>query len=365
MIEHSLKSPWNLWLWIAAIWGAGGLFDASQTVLIMHAEGNYHPWQPLFTVEFVSWLPWALATPLVIHLARHFPAAIGTSKVIVAVHLTAFILISAFAEAWNATLQVTFDPWGHRVPPTFVDTWSTNLLYQVLTFLIAYALILTATFVMDSRQRLARQETEKARLNEELSNSRLAALRRQMEPHFIFNALNSIAGLVRDQRYDVAVNTLVGLSEFLRRATDDSHRPQVSLAEEVEYLRRYIDIQMVRFGDRLQVLLEIPTELLGAQVPNMLLQPLVENAIKHGIAQRVAGGAVYVRAMREGNNLRITVRNDTPIILKKVPSSRGGVGLDNLRARLMILYKEKADLTLLHTAPTEVEVIVIMPFQAA
>jgi two-component system LytT family sensor kinase len=365
MIEQSPRSRWNLWLWIAAIWGAGGLFDASQTVLIMHAEGNYHSWQPLFAVEFVSWLPWAMATPLVIRLARRFPIARAAGPAVLGMHLVTFTLISAVAEAWNAALQVAFDPWGHRVPPTFVDTWSTNLLYQVLTFLIAYSLILTATYVMDSRQTLARQQMETARLNEELSNARLAALRRQMEPHFMFNALNSIAGLVRDQRYDGAVNMLVGLSEFLRRASDDSDRTQVSLAKEVEYLQRYIDIQTVRFGDRLQVLLDIPSELLGAQVPNMLLQPLVENAIKHGVAQRVAGGAVYVRGVREGGTLRLSVRNDAPRTLKEVPSSRTGVGLDNLRTRLLILHKGQADLTLRRTAPTEVEVTVTMPFQEA
>lgn len=365
MTDTSRSSRRNLWLWIAAVWVTGGLFDASQTVLIMHAEGNRHPWQPLFAVEFVSWLPWALLTPLVIRLARRFPIARAASPAVFGVHLAAFILVSAVSEAWNAALQVAFDPWGHRVPPTFVDTWGTTLLYQVLTFLIAYSLILTATYVMDSREKLARQLTETARLNEELSNARLAALRRQMEPHFMFNALNSIAGLVRDQRNDAAVSMLVGLSEFLRRASDDSHRAQVSLAEEVEYLQRYIDIQTVRFGDRLQVRLEIPSELLGAQVPNMLLQPLVENAIKHGVAQRVAGGTVHVRGMRDGETLRLSIRNDAPPTVKEAPSSRAGVGLDNLRTRLSILHGERADLTLQRTGPTEVEVIVTMPFQEA
>ena len=365
MIEYCSRSHRNLWLWIAASWGAGGLFDASQTVLIMHAEGNHHPWHTLFAVEFVSWLPWALATPVIIRLARRFPLARTAARLAFGVHLTAFTLISAIAEAWNAALQVTFDPWGHRLPPTFVNTWSTNLLYQVLTYLIAYALILTATSVMDSREKLARQLTQTARLNEELSNARLAALRQQMEPHFMFNALNSIAGLVRDQRYDAAVNMLVGLSEFLRRTSDDSHRAQVSLAEEVEYLQRYVDIQTVRFGERLHVLLDIPSELLGAQVPNMFLQPLVENAIKHGVAQRVAGGAVHVRCVRESGTLRLSVRNDVPLTLKEVPSSRTGVGLDNLRTRLLILHGGLADLTLQRTAPTEVEVIVTMPFLEA
>src|SRR5205814_513655 len=112
------------------------------------------------------------------------------------------------------------------------------------------------------------------------SKAQLAALQRQMEPHFMFNTLNSIAGLVRDHRHDAAIGMIVGLSEFLRRTAQDSHRPQVTLAEEVEYLQRYVEIQKVRFGDRLRISVDIPAELLGAQVPGLLLQPLVENAIK-------------------------------------------------------------------------------------
>src|SRR6185312_4249875 len=143
-----------------------------------------------------------------------------------------------------------------------------GLLYQVLLFVIAYALILTVTYVVEAREAMARQIAEAARLNEELSKAQLAALRRQMEPHFMYNALNAIAGLVRDDRSDAAVGMLVGLSEFLRRAAEDSHRSEVTLQEEVEYLQRYLEIQKVRFGERLQVSVDIPTELLRARVPN-------------------------------------------------------------------------------------------------
>src|SRR5262249_29990563 len=161
------------------------------------------------------------------------------------------------------------NPWGNRRWPSFLDTWSISFLYQSLLFLIVYALILTVTFVLDSRQRMARQIAETARLNDELSKAQLAALRRQMEPHFMFNTLHAIAGLVREHRDEAAVSMIVGLSEFLRRASEDSHRAQVTLGEEVEYLQRYLDIQKVRFGERLHVTVDIPGELLHAQVPNL------------------------------------------------------------------------------------------------
>src|SRR4029077_13235160 len=193
-------------------------------------------------------------------------------------------------------------------------------------------------YVVDARESIARQATETARLNEELSRAQLATLRSQMEPHFMYNTLNSIAGLVRDQRGDAAVSMIVGLSEFLRRASEDSHRSQVTLAEEVEYLQRYLEIQKVRFGERLQVSVDMPAELLRAQVPNLLLQPLVENAIKHGISKRVAGGTVRVAGTCQNGNLCLSVYNEGPSLFADLQATHTGVGIGNLRTRLQILH---------------------------
>jgi sensor histidine kinase YesM len=353
------------WGWIAAIWLTGGLFDASQTVLIMHAEGRHHPWPPLFAIELVSWLPWALATPLIVRLARRYPIVGGMSIRTVGVHLAVFAVVSAVAESWSSSLLVLFNPWGNRKPPTFVDTWSTSFIFQVLTFLIAYALILTVTYVVDARESMARQMSETARLNEELSNAQLAALRRQIEPHFMYNALNSVAGLVRGDRNDAAVNMIVGLSEFLRRSAESSHRSQVALQEEVEYLERYVDIQKVRFGERLQVSVDIPSQLRRAQVPNLLLQPLVENAIKHGIAKRVAGGAVRVVGACLDGNLCLSVYNDGPNLLPDWEAAHTGLGIGNLRTRLQILHGNESELQLRNAQPGGVEVLVRLPFTEA
>jgi len=353
------------WLWIAAIWCAGSLIDASQTVLIMHAEGKGHPWLPMFASEFVSWLPWALATPLLSRLGLRHPIARGTTARTAAVHLAAFVAVSLIAAAWCAALQMLFNPWGHAEPPgPFMDVWRASLLYQALTFLIVYALILTVTFVADSRERMGRQITETARLNEELSRAQLAALRRQMEPHFMFNTLNSIAGLVRDHRNGAAISMIVGLSEFLRRSSEDSHRSQVTLAEEVEYLQRYLDIQMVRFGERLQVSVDIPGELLCAQVPNLLLQPLVENAIKHGIAKRIAGGAIRVAGACRGGKLCLSIYNDGPGFPADWRETHTGVGIGNLRTRLQILHGAESELRLRHV-DGGVEVVVTLPLREA
>ena len=351
------------WLWIPAVWAAGGLFDASQTILTMHSEGGHHPWLPLFGTTLASWLPWALATPLIVGLARRHPINRGTSVRAIAIHVAAFAAVSGIGEAWAAWLLVLFNPWQSRHWPTFVGTWSTELTFRAFTFLIAYALILTVTFVVDARVKIARQITETARLNEELSKAQLAALRSQMEPHFMYNTLNSIAGLVREQRGDAAVGMIVGLSEFLRRASEDSHRASVTLAEEVEYLQRYLDIQKVRFGERLQVSVDVPGELLRAQVPNLLLQPLVENAIKHGIDKRVVGGAVRVAGARRDGHLHLSVYNDGPALPDGWQSTRTGVGIGNLRTRLQILHGNESGLDLRRADAGGVEVVVTLPFR--
>jgi two-component system, LytTR family, sensor kinase len=353
------------WSRIGAIWSAAALMDASQTILIMHAEGKHHFWAPLFVIEFVSWLPWALATPLIIGLARRYPIDRRIRVGQFAIHVAAFAGISVIAEVWSAWLQVLFNPWDNRRWPTFVDTWSTTLTFQALTFLIVYILIATVTYAADARSRIARQLTETALLNEELSRSQLAALRGQMEPHFMYNTLNSIAGLVRDSQKDAAVNMITGLSEFLRRASEDSHRAQVTLAEELEYLQRYLDIQKLRFGERLRIVMDVPPALHGAMVPNLLLQPLVENAIKHGIAERRAGGTVRVSAALTDELLHLGIFNDGPALPPDWQATHTGVGIGNLRTRLQILYGSGAELCLGSAESGGVEVLVTLPFREA
>jgi two-component system, LytTR family, sensor kinase len=353
------------WTWIVAIWCGGALFNASETLLTMHAVGVGKAWLRPFLIVFVSWLPWALATPFVIELARRWPIVRGEIFKAMSLHLAAFAAISVTAEAWSALLRVMFDPWHRRPPPTFLNAWSDLLVEQLMTFVIAYALILTVTYVVDSRDKMARQMTETARLNEELSRAQLAVLRGQMDPHFMFNTLNSIASLVYDQRGDAAVGMIVGLSEFLRRASEDSHRAQVTLREEVEYLQRYIDIQKVRFGDRLRVSIDIPDELLATQVPNLLLQPLVENAIKHGVSKCRSGGEIRVAGTCRNGALRLTVHNDGPWAQEDLAVAPHRVGLGNLRTRLQILHGDRSELLLQPAEAGGIEVIVTLPVYEA
>jgi hypothetical protein len=252
MIETDTGVRPTRWRGFAAIWSAALLFDASQTVLFMHAVGR-RSWLVIFVFEAVSWLPWALATPLVVYLARRYPLTRSRSQP----PLACTSQLSLPSACWGKRGSRCCRRYSIRGPTHrrrhSQKHGSLRCPNQVLPYLIVYALIWGIVLIGDARERTAR-------LNQELSKAQLAALRGQMEPHFMFNTLNSITGLVREQRSDAAVNMLVGLSEFLRRATEDSHRLQVTLAEEVEYLQRYVDIQKVRFGERLQVSVDIPQE---------------------------------------------------------------------------------------------------------
>jgi two-component system LytT family sensor kinase len=353
--DTRVRSP--RWRTIAVIWLALGLLDASHTVLFMQAVGTY-AWLAIFGTQLLSWLPWMLATPFIIDLTRRRPMTRGNWVSPAALHLASFLIVGLVAQSWFAALQMFFNPWRYPKSSTFTEAWSTSLPYQVTPLLIVYALMVVATYIADARER-------SARLNEELSKAQLAALRGQIEPHFMFNTLNSIAGLVREQRNDAAVSMIVGLSEFLRRATQDSHRAQVTLAEEVEYLQRYVDIQKVRFGERLQFSVDIPPEMLRAQVPNLLLQPLVENAIKHGVGRCVAGGSVRVAGACENGTLRLSVSNDGPNTPIDEPESHTGVGLNNLRTRLRILHGEESELQLRLAPSGEAEVVVTLPLREA
>lgn len=364
MTRAAPPEPMISWRWIAVLWTAIALFEATQSILIQHAWGRRGGEALLFVTELAGWLPWALATPFVINLARRqrvIPAPTARSA---AAHLTALIAITMIAEAWSAALHVLFNPWAHRQAPSFWDMLNATLIFHGLICLFAYALILAVTYLVDSRDKVARKVIETAQLNEELSKAQLAALHRQMEPHFIFNTLNSIAGLVRDDRNEAAVSMIVGLSEILRRASQDFHKPQATLAEEVEYLQRYIDIQKVRFGERLGYSVDIPESLMRAQVPSLLLQPLVENAIKHGLAKRVAGGEIRVAAVGSGGTLCLSVYNDGSDLAGDW-ESKDGVGLANLRTRLQIMHGGDADLLVRRVEGRGVEVVVTLPLADA
>ena len=228
--------------------------------------------------------------------------------------------------------------------------------------MIFYCAILLVCYMLDSQERLAFQQTETARLNEQLTKAQLHALRRQIEPHFLFNTLHAIAGLVREQRNNAAVTMIAGLSDCLRRVMEDSNRQQVPLGEELEFVQKYLDIQKVRFAERLQVSVHVPSELFPAQFPSLILQPMVENAVKHGIAKRVQGGAIRIAGFRTNGTLTLSVYNDGPGLPAGWETTNSGIGIANVRTRLQGLYGDQFEFTMRNQNPDGVEVSVSVPF---
>jgi two-component system, LytTR family, sensor kinase len=351
------------WFWIAAIWGAVGWFDATQTVFVMRAEGMHHLWVQLFVTLLLAWLPWALATPLVLRLGRRYPPTQWKRLSNWGAHLAACAAVGLVSAAWIALLEDLLNPWALVPgPEPFAELWFHKFYNGILSYLILYGTILLVSHLRDSRDRLARQQTETARLNEQLSKAQLNALRRQIEPHFLFNTLNAIAGLVREKRNDAAVGMIVGLSDFLRRVVEDSDRQQVPLAEELEFAQKYLDIQKLRFAERLQVSVDVPKDLFLAQVPSLILQPMVENAVKHGIAKRVQGGTIRIAAFRMNGTLTLSVYNDGPSLPAGWEKTRSGIGISNVRTRLQNLYGAEFALSMQNQDPGGVEVSVSVPF---
>jgi two-component system, LytTR family, sensor kinase len=350
------------WSRIVAIWGAIAVWDATQTVLVMRSEGMHHNWLPLWLSSVLVWFPWAIVTPLVFRLGSAFPPQRLRPFTTWLVHPAACAVVGLSAAAWNSLVEVLLNPWAGQRPIFFTPLWIDKYYNGVLSSILLYSCILGAQYMLESSQRLAVQQAEAARLSELLSKAQLRALRQQIEPHFLFNTLNAIAGLVREERNDDAVNMIVGLSDFLRRVVEDSDRQQVALAEEIEFLQKYVDIQKARFADRLQVSVEIPRELLPAQFPALILQPMVENAIKHGIAKRVQGGVIRVTAFRSNGSLNLSVYNDGPGLPGR-DEMRSGIGLSNVRSRLQGLYGDAFQLTMHDCPPSGVEVELSVPYR--
>jgi LytS/YehU family sensor histidine kinase len=270
------------------------------------------------------------------------------------------LLIATADACWNAGLTWLLNPLAlPRIPGwTYL---AINAFYQRFDAgLIAYAAILAAGHTMASLKRLAMREAEASQLSAELSRTQLNALRRQMEPHFLFNSLHGIAGLIREHNNAAAVEMIAGLSDLLRRVLEGADRQFVPLAEELSFLERYVELQQMRFGDRLNVIVDVPLELYGALVPGLILQPLVENAIQHGVGKRIEGGTIRVSAVRSGGVLTLSIHNDGPALPPGGIESSVGVGISNTRGRLVSLYGTGGALEVRNVA-SGVETIVQVP----
>jgi two-component system, LytTR family, sensor kinase len=335
------------WFAVWLGWTALALFFAVSTSLTYRSTGQPANWSLTITRALPEWWLWALLTPVIVALARRCPLH-SERRVRHAITLVAAGVVIAIAKtlADRALFALLTGFWMYLLASTLA-----------LQFVI-YAVLVAAAHGVEYYRRSREHEQLQARLAE----TRLQLLSMQIQPHFLFNTLNTIAELVHEDP-DTADAMITGLSDLLRRALDLGAAQQIPFSAELDLLARYLDIQRARFGDRLQVHVSIEEAARDAAVPVLLLQPIVENAIRHGLAARLDAGRIDIEAAIAGDRLVLHVTDDGAGNGNHVAHGPERVGLGNTRARLDALYGDRGRLSLARVPGRGARVSLEIPFR--
>ena len=319
-----LERRWARWALIFAGWTFLGLFFASQTYLTyLYTEGKA-PGGLIVKLSLAEWYVWAVLTPPIVWLARRFPLERGRLLRALAVHVPVSLVLAAVKFQLDVVVRQTL--LGIPGLPNVMNKLHPN----IVTYWVIVGLSLAYSYYRKYQER----ELRASQLEAQLAQAELQALRMQLHPHFLFNTLHAIATLVhRDP--EAADRMIARLSDLLRLTLENLGVQEVPLKQELEFLERYLEIEKMRFAERLAVALDVAPEALDARVPYLLLQPLVENAIRHAVAPRAAGGRIELRAAVRDSALHLELRDDGPGLSG---SPAEGLGLANTRARLERLY---------------------------
>ncbi len=313
------------------VWTFVGLYFATQA-RSSPAFDIRISWSRALAINFTYYYLWGLFTPAVVLLARRYRFDSRRWPASLAAHTAASVVLTSLqiviAESILALLfrDLRQGPLGHRIAFSFGVNFHSSL--------PTYWLILFVYYAFDYFMKYRDREVRALELEAQLSQASLQALKMQLNPHFLFNTLNSISSLMYCD-VEAADAMLARLSEFLRMTLDQDLGHEIPLRREIEFVRRYLEIEQARFEERLAVTFDIESDALSARVPTLALQPLVENAIHHGIAPRPRGGAIAIRARRENGRLHLSVSDDG-VGADGRPRER--IGLANTRARLEKLY---------------------------
>lgn len=316
-----------------------------------------------FVRGMTFWTLWGAMAPAAFYMSARFRFGAGRLPSVLVAHLTASVVFAVIHTTLAVGVALVIRALMRGEPlwplPIFSQALGRPIVEWELT--IYWALVGLAHAMAFSRDAHDRALTS-ARLEAELARAQVQVLQRQLQPHFLFNTLQSISALIhRDQR---AADDMLGrLSELLRLTLRGTNEPEVSLERELLHTRRYLEIEQTNLGSRLRIAEDIGPGLLGAAVPSLLLQPLAENAVRHGIAPLPGGGTVRILARRDGGDLELTVADDGAG-LREGPASMG-IGLENTRQRLHYLYGDHQSLTVKAAEGRGVTVTVRLPFREA
>jgi len=363
-----MSSSRTKWVVIIAIWIMLGVIYAGPIYLEVRSQGMNHAAWRVFSWGILTWLAWAPLTPVIIWLARRYSLVGQTWKRSLLVHLPAFLLISAAHSAVATVITLRIKPFDNMgsSPMAFWPRFLSRMKGSFGPDMLIYAGVVGIVYALDYYRKYREREMLATRLEAQLAQAQLDALRMQLHPHFLFNTLNSIVGLVRDNKNHAAVRMLVGLSDLLRHTLDHSARQEVELREEINFIKLYLSIQEMRFSDRLEIEFDIDPLTTKAMVPNLILQPLTENALRHGISRSADSGMVGISSAVEDGHLRLTVY-DNGAGLPDDWQMKGstGIGLANTAARLQQLYDDNHQFDIRNRDGGGVEVVIQMPFRTA
>jgi two-component system LytT family sensor kinase len=331
-----LKDSVVRWGIVLILWTLLGLFFASETFFAFGLSGQPITWRQALFYELPGWYVWALLAPFIVLLANRIRFEPSRRAFALVFHTTASALFSILQLTLKIALIRALEP-GEQA-----RTFTAALQFVLETGshfnLLAYWAVLGASYGLEYYRLNQQRDLRASQLEARLAQARLQVLEMELQPHFLFNTLNTVSALVHKDP-DTAERMIARLGDLLRLTLNNSGHQEVTLQEELELLDRYLDIEQTRFRDRLRVRMAIEPSALSARVPRLLLQPLVENAIRHGIAPRAAAGSIEVEASCQGGSLHLRVCDDGPGLGH--PDPPAGVGLRNTRERLEQLYPQR------------------------
>jgi two-component sensor histidine kinase len=347
-----------------------GFFFAAQ---IYFSAASFHreiSWGQAFYWSFGDWYEWALLSPIIFWACRRFRFDRASWQKSLAVHLFGGLVLSG-VHAVMCALAAVLQGWVTGKAIAFGTSLHGLLANRTHYNLAVYALIVCAWHAWDYYRKFREREVEATELAGRLAQAQLQALRMQLNPHFLFNTLNAVSSLMLKD-VQAANKMLSRLGDLLRLTLESNHRQEVPLRQEIDFLRRYLDIEQIRFGERLQLKMEIDPSTLEAAVPNLILQPLVENAIRHAIEPQEAAGQIELRSLRDNGRLILHVADNGPGLTLKTAKAaevsqdgRERVGLNNTRARLRKLYGENQQFDLNGNAMGGATASLSIPFHLA
>ena len=306
--------------------------------------------------SMIQWYTWAALAPLVFRLAERYPVQAPLRLRGLGMQLLASVGVTLLSLVIGAFVSTMFEPSSFRQQLWFF------LSMHFATGLFTYWALFAIRQALHFHAEKTRREVEASQLAAELAQSRLLALKSQLQPHFLFNTLHAIVTLLDEDKAS-AEQMLLRLSDLLRAFLEDYDGQEISLRQELVLIELYLGIQRTRFKDRLTTQIYIAPDTLDCAVPSLILQPLVENAIRHGIGSRVGSDCVEIESRREGDHLCLEVRNRNSTLQPGTTGQGHGIGLSNTRLRLRELYGDAADVRLDMLWPQGVACRIRLPFR--